>query len=177
MIQNYDNSNLQISTIKPYYIADDCCQLMIGFSESLTIMDGEKTIFGFANGSCWKSIYINDERRFQFPYHSFPFHITERDGEKGILANQLLEYNKIYTVIKDGLPLYYMAIKKNDKVLILKNTSITDAFSMNFDDLKVFARKKEKNPRIKKKFNSIYDKKKIKKEEEKVKQLKKKYKN
>lgn len=99
---------------------------------------------------------MNDERRLRFPYSDIPSH-NERIGfKKYITVNQLLDYDTIYTVIRDigdgPVTTYCKVVKSKDTAIIIQDIILSSPFYMTCDELESFEISNAKRPRVKMKW-------------------------
>lgn len=119
------------------YIKDDCVQLMTGFVNYAQLYGNGKLMYNCYLPNTFiydkqdtadinvdktkKHIhdYLSDERRFDFPYSSIPFH-EEKIGlfKKCIFANQILDYEKPYITVFDGFITKMTAYKDDEGAII-----------------------------------------------------------
>ena len=105
-----------IKKIESPYVGEDCVQCMFPYSDSMTLISQDGILFHHKQGSdYYVNMYIEDERRKQFPYSNIPTHI-----DKNVLyTNQVLDFNKPYLRIADGHLIEYYVIKDNKIALLI----------------------------------------------------------
>ena len=150
--------NVILQKIDKQYVGDDCVQVMFNYKKGLCIIKDKQIIFYH---NCdeneaqykYKNEYLNDERRLQFPYSDIPSH-NERIGfKKYITVNQLLDYDTIYTVIRDigdgPVTTYCKVVKSKDTAIIIQDIILSSPFYMTCDELESFEISNAKKPRVK----------------------------
>ncbi len=106
--------------IRSHYVGDKCLQVMFPYKKAINIVDEQGVMFHRKKDSHLTiNKYLTDERKEKFPYSNIPEHkmITAR----GIIryTNQLLEFNKPYIIITDGIILEEYAVKNNDDAILI----------------------------------------------------------
>ena len=112
-----------VQKIAKPYISDDCIQVMIHFTNAMTILNEEGILFHQKNDSnlLYINKYIEDERRKQFPYSNIPFHNVKNGLNKMVYTNQLLEYEKPYIKISDGNLTENYVLKDQSNVFLIES--------------------------------------------------------
>lgn len=115
-----------IQKIRSHYVKDDYIQIMLAYRDYL-VLYGNKNLMYFKNYIEKKpilvegniNVYLNDERKEDFPYSQIPEHI-ERVllFRKMNFANQILDFEKPYIGINDGLITKMTAYKDGDETLV-----------------------------------------------------------
>lgn len=112
-----------VQKIERQYVGDDCVQIMIPYRNAITILSQDGMLYHHKPGSdVYINKYLEDERRKQFPYSNIPTHYS-RVGmfKKMTYANQLLEFEKPYFRVGDGLFLESFAVKDNNSALLINS--------------------------------------------------------
>lgn len=115
------NKNEIVQRIKSHYVGDDCVQVMVPYQNELTIINKDGIIYQHENDSHISiNKYVDDERRFNFPYSNIPTHC----GKVGLFkkmnfTNQLLNYEEPYISLSNDAIIESFAIKDNDEALII----------------------------------------------------------
>lgn len=149
------------------YVGKDCVLLMFSIGKKLKILREKKVVFNYDsdNGDDFTNKYLNDDRRFQFPYPNILVHNKMFGFKYRKLVNQLLDYDIIYSLIDtpdidnddkeiETNILYYKVLKDGDNALVIVcNSKNNPVFKMNSDELKQFHIYKVKEPLISKIFN------------------------
>lgn len=114
-----------VTKIHSHYVADDYTQVMLSYQNYL-ILFGNGGLMYFKNfiestpsiieGSL--NIYLEDERKNDFPYSQIPEHIERFLFRKLYFANQILDFEKPYIRITDGFIIKMTAFKDGDEALV-----------------------------------------------------------
>lgn len=163
-----------IQRIESHYVGDDCIQVMIPYINDLVISSDDRIIFYCKNNDYnYINNYMNDERRHQFPYSDIPIHTSLRYFFiKMTEVNQLLEFDKIYKLERDGHTFYCYVLKDNKEALLitssesLKNSKV---FKMKLEELKHLKVNKTNEPTIMRFLNNGFVNSEIKKAKKLVK--------
>ena len=156
-----------IQYINQQYVSDECVQLMFAYSKALLILKKEdndkETLVYYDNNFdeepklTYYNAYINDNRRFQFPYSNIPIHNTKIGLKKYKVVNQLLEYDTIYrikTEINGNIYTQYCKVLKDkEKAIAIQDLDLSSLFFMTTDELKNLNIQKAKEPKISKRLN------------------------
>ena len=112
-----------VAKMHSHYVADDYIQIMLAYRDYLLLF-GNNDLMYFKNfiashpsireGS--KNVYLDDERKNNFPYSQIPEHI-ERVllFRKLNFVNQILDFEKPYIRINDGFITKMTAFKDGDE--------------------------------------------------------------
>ncbi len=122
-MKKYDE---MIEKIHSHYVADNYIQIMLGYSNYLLLFGNNDLMYYksfiesdslIREGS--KNVYLEDERKNNFPYSQIPEHI-ERVllFRKLIFVNQILDFEKPYIRINDGFITKMTAFKDGDEALV-----------------------------------------------------------
>ena len=139
--------NTILQKIEKEYVGNDCVQVMFNYKRGLCIMKDKEIIFYHNCNESeaqykYHNNYVNDKRRFQFPYSNHQFHNEFIGFSKYISVNQLLDYDTIYTVIRDfgygPIRTYCKVIKNKDSAIIIQDNILSSAFYMTYDELQIF---------------------------------------
>lgn len=116
------NNNEIIQRLESHYVSDDCCQIMLPFTEKTTILS-DKGIMFHRDDNVVINEYIKDERRKKFPYHNIPTHLYKIPfiGKVGY-TNQILEYEKPIIRVFEGYAIESFAVKDNSNALLVHKT-------------------------------------------------------
>ncbi len=109
-----------ISRIPSQYVSENCAQIMIPYSKTITLLNKNGIIFNQGTNYNFINLYLENELRKIVPYNNIPNHIT-RQGLFGRtnLSNQILNFDEHYLSISDGLPIDRYIIKDNETALIM----------------------------------------------------------
>ena len=128
MIRNNSEENLDmkkvnkvVQRIKSHYTGNDCVQVMAAYKDNLTILSKDGiSYYQEKNTDFYINKYLNDDRRYQFPYSNIPTH-DENIGffNRYHFTNQLLNYQQPYIRIGDGIIIESYAIKENDEAFLI----------------------------------------------------------
>ena len=128
-----------VQRVEGQYVGEDCLQIMIPYNKSLNLMSTDGIQFHYAPKDFFINKYTEDERRLQFPYSNIPIHYTNNSQLGKIThVNQLLEFEKPYLLICDGVCREIYAIKNGEEALVADSIvpSDTTVISMTYDELK-----------------------------------------
>lgn len=112
-----------IQRIESHYVGEDCIQIMIPhyLNNGITVLNSEGMTYHYKpNSNLFINKYIYDERKTQFPYSQIPNHKTRVGFKKIEYINQLLEFNRVYITIENGIITEYFVIKDKDEALLAK---------------------------------------------------------
>lgn len=128
MIRNNSEENLDmkkvnkvVQRIKSHYTGNDCVQVMAAYKDNLTILSKDGiSYYQEKNTDFYINKYLNDDRRYQFPYSNIPTH-DENIGffNRYHFTNQLLNYQQPYIRIGDGIIIESYAIKENNEAFLI----------------------------------------------------------
>lgn len=128
MIRNNSEENLDmkkvnkvVQRIKSHYAGNDCVQVMAAYKDNLTILSKDGiSYYQEKNTDFYINKYLNDDRRYRFPYSNIPTH-DENIGffNRYHFTNQLLNYQQPYIRIGDGIIIESYAIKENDEAFLI----------------------------------------------------------
>lgn len=114
-----------VAKMHSHYVADDYIQIMLAYRNYL-ILFGNSDLMYFKNfiesnpsireGS--RNVYLEDERRNNFPYSQIPEHIERVLFRKLNFVNQILDFEKPYIRINDGFITKMTAFKDGDDALV-----------------------------------------------------------
>ena len=133
-----------IKRIPPIYVSDDCVQLMINYKNSMITLDNEGIIFNCNDREIYKHDYIYDDRKSLFPYSSIPRHY---DKKGNVVVNQILEFDKSYIYLIDGVLSEKYVTRYNDETYVFSRTLIgypKELKTMNYKELKEYLDKESK---------------------------------
>lgn len=161
-----------IQDIEKKYVADDCVQVMFRYKNWLGIKKDGKDIVYFHDRlerepGNYINKYMEDERRHQFPFSDIPMHTERIRFSKYITVNQILEYDTIYTIVREldneelkkqgneALKLYCKVVKSNDSAIIIQDVILSAPFYMSASELECLKRYKAQIPKVKMKKSKI----------------------
>ena len=110
-----------VQKIESPYVGDDCIQVMISYKDKITLFNQEGVIYSHQNGlPIFCNKYVIDERRKQFPYSNIPVHYT-KNGLSGKMSctNQLLDFEKPYIQIRDGVMIESFAVLDKKEAFLI----------------------------------------------------------
>ena len=114
-------TNEIVQKIESQYVLDDCIQIMIPYSNAMTIVSSDGILFhDKKNSELHINKYLEDERRTYFPYSHIPTHCEKNGKEKIMKVNQILEFNKPYIGVGDDLILERFVLKEKNQALLYK---------------------------------------------------------
>lgn len=113
-----------IQRIPSHYVGEDCIQIMIPhINDAITILNSDGMTYHYKpNSEFFVNKYISDERKEQFLYSQIPTHKDKKDGKKIEYINQLMDFNRVYIKISDGLIVERYVIKDGDEALLATKT-------------------------------------------------------
>lgn len=114
-----------VEKMHSHYVADNYIQIMLAYRNYL-ILFGNSDLMYFKNfiesnpsireGS--RNVYLEDERRNNFPYSQIPEHIERVLFRKLNFVNQILDFEKPYIRINDGFITKITAFKDGDEAVV-----------------------------------------------------------
>lgn len=110
-----------IQRIKSPYVGKDCIQIMIPHKDNtgISVLDNKGMLYHYKpNSNLFINKYIKDNRKEQFPYSQIPNHKSRVRFKVVEYINQLLDYNKVYIEITDGIIKEIYAVKDNQEALL-----------------------------------------------------------
>lgn len=116
-----ENKTEFIGRINSVYVGDDCVQIMIGhyLNHTITILNSNGITFHYKlNSSFYLNQYTSDDRREQFPYSQIPIHTTRVGFKKIECINQLMDFNRVYIEIADGVVKEHFVVKDGKEALM-----------------------------------------------------------
>lgn len=128
-----------VSRIPKHYVREDfeCAQVMIPYSNTLSIFDKEGLVFNQARKHDFVNRYLEQSWRVGFPYHNIPNHIRRQGWFGRInLTNQLFRFNEHYITIADGIAIDRCVFLDKDEALIM-----TKVLPANIDNTSEYSNK------------------------------------
>lgn len=118
------NKNEILERIDKPYISSTCVQISESYRNSLTIFNRNGIIYhDVVNFPCTPiNKYIKDNRRNKFPFCSIPIYISQSGLSEIKHTIQLLNYNEIYVLVKDGEVYEKYVVRDGDRALLLTST-------------------------------------------------------
>lgn len=110
-----------VQRIESHYVGDDCIQIMIPhfLNYGITILNSDGMTYHYKpNSSLFIDKYISDERKKQFPYSEIPNHKSRDRLKKVEYVNQILDFNRAYIEISNGIIKEYYVVKDCDEALL-----------------------------------------------------------
>lgn len=104
---------LTIRNFKKGYVSDECVQVMEPYAGSYISIVGDELMLNIVDDTVEVNKYLDDSRRFSFPYSSIPEHVEKNLLGKFNYVNQLYDFGKKYIVLKDGF-VFENSVFKND---------------------------------------------------------------
>lgn len=157
----------KIQKIESKYVSDDCVQLMTSYKKNLSIfyldvfgcrkcvfVDTKiydslfKTVY-----TSYKNTYLEDNRRFLFPYSNIATHNSISGLSKIKRANVILEFDKIYIFEIDNNEFYARVFKNEFDAIIFMCSDWYTTKTITLEELKMKKIHKVKNPYISKLLN------------------------
>ena len=110
-----------VQRIKSHYVGDECIQIMIPhqLNSGVTLLNSEGITYHYKpNSNLFVNKYTSDKRKDQFPYSQIPNH-KSRIGLKTLeYVNQLLDFNRVYIKIADGIIEENYVVKDGTEALL-----------------------------------------------------------
>lgn len=128
------NAYTYVSRIPSHYTGDDCVQIMIGYKKNITMFNKERIQYHYVpDSSINVNKYLNDDRRFEFPYYDIPEHVERILIGKYKFTNQLLDYEEPYISVSDNSIVERMAIFDKDEAFVVNNILPTKRHTIKVD--------------------------------------------
>lgn len=116
------NAYTYVSRVPSHYVGDDCAQVMIWYREYMTMFNKRGIQYHYSPENVINvNGYLNDDRRFNFPYYDIPKHIERRFFRKYNVTNQLLNYEESYVTISGNSIVESVAVLNKDEALVVNN--------------------------------------------------------
>lgn len=116
------NENYEfIQRIPSHYVGEDCVQVMNphGLNSGITVLNGNEITYHYKpNSHFFINKYVNDNRKEQFPYSKISSHKRRIGLKKYEFVNQLLDFNKVYIQISNGIIKENYSIKHGNEALV-----------------------------------------------------------
>lgn len=139
-----------VSRLKSDYIGNDCVQVMLPYNNfhqlygnnkimfndyrlnSVSICEEENTHLSINKTGKYKNVYVEDDKRKSFPHNDIPEH-SERNGlfRRINYVNQILNFEKPYIKINDGMMSQITAYKDGDSAIV-QTKLIDDKNAFNY---------------------------------------------
>lgn len=111
--------NEYIQRIPAHYVGRDCIHIMISNFNNGTILNSSGMTYHYMpDSNFFINKYTSDERIKQFPFSQIPTHISKTKGLKVKYINQLLDFNRVYIEISNGIVKEDYVIKDGDEALL-----------------------------------------------------------
>lgn len=108
-----------VKRIPSHYVQEDCIQEMVGYRDGLYIIDSKGFVYkDFPNEETINE-YLNDERRFNFPYSNIPTHTKRIGFRKYKMINRILDFDKVYVHFTGQGIFTEQAIKNGEEALVV----------------------------------------------------------
>lgn len=109
-----------VQRINSWYVGDDCIQIAVSYRNALSILSQDTVLYHhYHSSNCFINEYLDDERRYNFPYSNIPTHCERRRFTKYNYTNQLFEFDKPYIRIGDGKIVESFVVKDGDEALLV----------------------------------------------------------
>lgn len=108
-----------VRRIPSHYVQEDCIQEMVGYRDGLCIIATDGIVFNDFNDDETINRYLNDERRFNFPYNNIPTHIRRIGLRKYKMVNRILDFDKVYVHFTEQGIFTEQAIKNGEETLVV----------------------------------------------------------
>ena len=116
-----------VERVHECFVKDDCVQLMFPYQEFMFLFGNNDILYyrNILDDKVMINKYLDDRRRFSFPYSSIPLHI-ERVGlfYKIKFVNQILDFEKPYIKINDSCCTIRTVFKDGNSAIV--HTKIVD---------------------------------------------------
>ena len=116
----------RINEIDSKYCKNGCAQIMHPYLKGcMTILDSDGVLYHEADKHIiYINKYLDDDRRFNFPYSDIPTHY-ERQGLKKIkMVNQIFDFDKPYIVLSNGTITEEYVIKHYNGAIIFTSAIV-----------------------------------------------------
>lgn len=110
-----------VQRIESHYVGDDCIQIMIPhyLNSGITILNSDGMTYHYKpNSYLFVNKYTSDKRKDQFPYSQIPNHKSRVRLKKLEYVNQLLDFNRVYIEIANGVIKEDYVVKDGDEALL-----------------------------------------------------------
>ena len=110
-----------VQRIQSHYVGDDCIQIMIPhyLNSGITILNSDGMTYHYKpNSYLFVNKYTSDKRKDQFPYSQIPNHKSRVRFKKLEYVNQILDFNRVYIEISNGIIKEDYVVKDGDEALI-----------------------------------------------------------
>ena len=110
-----------VQKIESHYVGENCIQVMNPHSlnDAITLLNKDGMTYHYKpNSNLFVNKYTSDERKEQFPYSDIPNHKSRVGLRKYEYVNQLLDFNRVYIEISNGIVKEYYAIKDGEEALV-----------------------------------------------------------
>lgn len=109
-----------IQRIPSHYVGESCIQTMIPhYKDSITLLNSDGMQYHYKpNSQLFINKYISDKRKDQFPYSQIPTHKSRVGFKKIEYINQLLDFDRVYIQISDGMIVEHFAAKDGEEALL-----------------------------------------------------------
>ena len=110
-----------VQRIESHYVGDDCIQIMIPhfLNSGITILNSDGMTYHYKpNSYLFVNKYTSDKRKEQFPYSQIPNHKSRVRFKKLEYVNQILDFNRVYIEISNGIIKEDYVVKDGDEALI-----------------------------------------------------------
>ncbi len=122
------DENIIVQRIKSCFVGEDCVQVMIPYWNQCVIFNSNEIQYLDNKHDSVINLYIDDERKKQFPYNNIPIH---HRNKKITLTNQIYEFDKPYLEVRFGLLVECFIVKDGNNALSLtKIFNLTEAKKM-----------------------------------------------
>lgn len=110
-----------VQRIQSHYVGDDCIQIMIPhyLNSGITILNSDGMTYHYKpNSYLFVNKYTSDKRKEQFPYSQIPNHKSRVRFKKLEYVNQILDFNRVYIEIANGIIKEDYVVKDGDEALL-----------------------------------------------------------
>lgn len=110
-----------VQRIQSHYVGDDCIQIMIPhyLNSGITILNSDGMTYHYKpNSYLFVNKYTSDKRKDRFPYSQIPNHKSRVRFKKLEYVNQILDFNRVYIEIANGIIKEDYVVKDGDEALL-----------------------------------------------------------
>ena len=110
-----------VQRIEKHYVGEDCVQIMMphNLKSGVTLLNSEEIIYHYKpNSQLFVNKYPNDVRKNQFPYAEIPIHKSKVGLKTLEYANQLLDFNRVYIEITNGVIIENYVVKDDNEAIV-----------------------------------------------------------
>ncbi len=130
----------KIQKINRAYVGDGIAQVMTLFRDSyMSILNGDGLLYHYSLDNIYYNEYLDDSRRFQFPYWNIPIHREMKDGFLVTYVNEIFDIGRPYIILKDGMVIQNLLfnVSNNLSSTIITHRLLSPKFSYKIEHVKM----------------------------------------